>query len=127
MTKPAPFNMMRWAESLFTDDEENEPGYDPVHLGGAVIITLTAIGCLYWLLWTLLVFEGGIFVKAAALAKVLFTKTTLRDLGYEGAPYAMGAFEGWLGNVLALLLCGVVAFALRRLYLEAERKQRPRK
>jgi len=103
---------------FFTEeDDPNEPVYDPTHLGGAVIIILTALGCLYWLLWTLLVYEGGIFLKIKALGRLLFTSATLKDLGYEGFPYALGAFEGWIGNLSALVLCVAVAAALRRLYV----------
>ena len=114
----------RWLSDVFSDREDpQEPHYDPVHLGGAVIITLSAIGCLYWLLWTLLVYEEGIFLKLKALCQLLFTSKTLRDLGYEGYPYAMGAFEGWIGNLLALVFCVAVVAAMRRLYLQASRKQ----
>ena len=104
---------------LFEDDDPNEPFYDPVHIGGTLISTLTAIGCLYWLLWTSLVYEGGIFEKIFAAFQVVFTQKTLKDFGYEASPYAMGAFEGWLGNVCATLLCAIAAWALARLYREA--------
>ncbi|MBI3549437.1 MAG: hypothetical protein HY078_10390 [Elusimicrobia bacterium] len=114
--------LLAWIEDTFTDEEDpNEPFYDPVHIGGAVVITLTAIGCLYWLLWTLLVYEGGLFVKLQAAALLVFTKTTLKDLGYEGYPYAMGQFEGWIGNVIALALTVAVVAALRHAYLHAAR------
>ena len=106
------------------EDDPAEPLYDPVHLGAAIVATLAAMGCLYWLLWTLLVYEGGLFLKLGAALQVLFTSKTLRDLGYEGSPYAMGAFEGWLGNLAALALCAVVVTALHRLYWEAARRKR---
>ena len=112
---------------LFSDEEEiDQPFYDPVHLGGILVLCMVGVGALYWLLWTLLVFEGGIFGKVSAAARVLFTSTTLKDLGYLGSPYAMGAFEGWVGNLIALLLCGVSIAALHRLYHEAARKSRRR-
>lgn len=110
---------------LFSDKEDpDEPHFDPVHLGGAVIITLAAIGCLYWLLWTLLVYEGGIFLKIYALGRLLLTSATLKDLGYEGYPYAMGDFEGIVGNFGALIVSIIVVVALRRLFLQAARKHR---
>ena len=113
---------LQFLADAFSDKEDpNEPSYDPVHVGGAIVITLTAIGCLYWLLWTLLVYEGGIFVKLKAVIKLVFTKATLADLGYEGYPYAMGQFEGWIGNLCALLLCALVIAALRHAYLHAAR------
>lgn len=113
---------------LFEDDDDpDEPFYDPVHLGAAIVCSLTGIGALYWLLWTLLVYEGGLFLKLSAAAELLFTAKTAADFGYEGAPYAMGVFEGWLGNLLALLIAGVVLAALHRLYFDAAQAQRARK
>lgn len=79
--------------ALFEEPAPSEPAYDPVHLGAAAIGTLIVIGLMYWLLWTLLVYEGGLF--------------------------SFG--EGRVGNVLALLtLAGAVA-ALHRLYFAAKR------
>jgi len=113
-----------WATYFLSDREDpDEPHFDPVHLGGAIVVTLTAIGCLYWLLWTLLVYEGGIFLKLYALAR-LASGTSLRDLGWEGYPYAMGEFEGAFGNCLALAFCVVLVAAVRRLYLQAARKRK---
>ena len=112
-----------WVAGLFSEDDPDEPGYDPVHLGVAVVVTLTALGCLYWLLWTLLVYEGGLFLKAKAAARVAFTSATPADLGYEG-PWELGAFEGWFGNVMALVFTVALAAALRRLYREASERHR---
>ncbi|MFH1723175.1 MAG: hypothetical protein ABII00_00995 [Elusimicrobiota bacterium] len=110
---------------LFSDEEDPaEPVYDPAQLGGAVIVSLVGIGCAYWLLWTLLVYEGGLFMKLGAAAQVVFTSKTLKDVGYEGSPYAMGPFEGWFGNLAALLLCVAVVFALHRLHQAAARRPR---
>jgi len=109
-----------WLLDLFSDVEDPEEAvYDPVHLGAAILICMVAVGCLYWLLWTLLVFEGGLFLKLSAGLKVLFTSKTAADFGYEGTPYAMGAFEGLFGNLAALALCAVVVTALHRLYRQA--------
>jgi hypothetical protein len=116
---------LAWIYDLFSDEDDlNEPHFDPVHLGGAVIITLAVIGCLYWLLWTLLVYEGGIFLKIYALSRLAFTSATLKDLGYEGYPYAMGDLEGILGNFGALIISVIVVVALRRLYQRAASKHR---
>jgi len=104
---------------LFADEDPQEPFYDPVHLGGVCLVCMVVIGGLYWLLWTLLVYEGGIFVKLRAGLAVLLTPRTLKDFGYEGAPYAMGAFAGWVGNVTALGLCMLLIWALFRLYRAA--------
>lgn len=113
---------------LFRDDDPpGEPVYDPVHLGTTFVVSLAGIGALYWLLWTLLVFEGGLQTKLSAGAQVLFTAKTLADFGYQGSPYAMGAFEGWLGNLIALALTAGLAAALRRLYRDAAKKKPRRK
>lgn len=105
-------------------DDPREPAYDPIHLGGVLVLLMVCVGALYWLLWTLLVYEGGIFPKISAAASVLFTRKTPADFGYTGQPYAMGIFEGWLGNVGALLF-GLGALAgLHRLYAKAARRHR---
>ena len=104
-------------------DDPQEPAYDPVHLGAVLVINLVVIGVLYWLLWTLLVYEGGLFIKMGALSQVLFTSKTLRDFGYEDSRYQMGVFEGWVGNVLALALSVLIIAALHRLYQAATRKK----
>ena len=90
--------------ALFEDPADDEPAYDPVHLGVVSVASLVVIGLLYWLLWTLLVYEGGIFSKAAAL----FSSTRDAD-----------AFEGWIGNVAALLIAAALVTALHRLYWSA--------
>lgn len=101
-----------------------EPEFDPAHLAAVLIVTMVVMGCLFWLLWTLLVFEGGIFLKIKCALAVLFTSKTLADFGYQGTPYAMGAFEGWLGNSIALAMSLIVIAALYRLYQDAARRQR---
>lgn len=105
-------------------DDPREPAYDPVHLGGVLILLLVTVGAIYWLLWTLLVYEGGLFPKISALASVIFTPKTLADYGYTGQPYAMGAFEGWRGNLGALVFFLGALAGLHRLYAKAARRQR---
>ena len=110
---------LKKALALFDEeDDPNEPAYDPVHLGAVLTICLVVVGALYWLLWTLLVYEGGILVKVRAALAVLLTSKTLQDYGYRGS-YEMGAFEGWFGNVAALALTVLVVAALHRLYRQA--------
>ncbi len=110
---------------LFTDDDDpREPFFDPVHLGAVCIVCLTVIGALYWLLWTLLVYEGGLAPKVRAALEVLLTRRTLKDLGCEGTPYAMGVFEGWVGNLAALLLAAAALWALLHLYRTAARARK---
>ena len=70
----------------------------------------------------MLVFEGGIFSKLSAVLQLLFTSKTLKDFGYEGQPYAMGVFEGWLGNAAALAITAFLTSALYRTYHDAKKR-----
>lgn len=108
---------------LLEDGPPEEPIYDPVHLAGVLIATMAAIGASYWLLWTLLVFEGGLGPKLGAGLQILFTSKTPADFGYLGA-HDRGVFEGWLGNSAALLLCVAAGGLLRALYGLARRRAR---
>lgn len=101
-----------WKEFLdfFSDVEDpNEPGYDPAHFGAMIVIVLFVMTVLFWLLWSLLVFGGGIQGKVLPFLQVVFTKKTFSDFGYVSYPYEMGVFEGWITNVVALVfLIGVI-------------------
>ena len=53
----------RWV-ALFEDkDDPAEPHYDPIHLAVVLVASQVVIGALYWLLWTLFVYEGGIAAR----------------------------------------------------------------
>ena len=96
-----------WEEilNLFSDEEDpNEPIYDPVHLAAMIVIVIFSIGALFWLLWTLLVFEGGFFGKIIPALQALFTSKTLHDFGWVGYPYELGVFEGFIANSVAFVL-----------------------
>ncbi|MBI3012454.1 MAG: hypothetical protein HYY63_02395 [Elusimicrobia bacterium] len=96
-----------WDELIryFSDIEDpEEPVYDPAHLAAMIVIVIFSMGVLFWLLWTLLVFEGGLFKKILPAIQVLFTGKTLQDFGWVGYPYEMGVFEGFVANGVALLL-----------------------
>lgn len=84
------------------EDSPQELTYDPVHVAGVVVGCLCVFGGLFWMLWSLLVFEGGILTKIAPAVQVLFTGKTLGDVGYEGYPHRMGIFDGWMVNLAAL-------------------------
>ena len=90
----------------FFKDEENldPPIYDPKHIGATIVIVIFSMGALFWLLWTLLVFEGGIFVKVVPALKVLFTDKKLEDFGWVGYPFELGIFEGFIANIIALII-----------------------
>ena len=62
------------------------------------------MGLVFWLLWALLVCEGGIFIKVVPFLQAVFTSKTLHDFGYVGYPYELGIFEGWIVNLFALVL-----------------------
>ncbi len=74
----------RWVE-LFEEEAPEEPRYDPIHLATALVVVMVVVGALFWLLWTLMVYEGG-----------------------------LGAKEGRVGNVSALITLLFVVEALRR-------------
>ncbi|MFH0947816.1 MAG: hypothetical protein V1833_02310 [Elusimicrobiota bacterium] len=99
-----------WFQDIFSDEEDpNEPIYAPVHIASMIVLTLFGISILFWLFWSLLVYKGGIVSKIIPFLSVLFTSKTLADFGYEGYPYEMGIFDGWITNVVALLfLCFLV-------------------
>ena len=90
---------------FFSDEEDpDEPLYDPMHIAALIVIVLFAIGVLFWLFWTLLVFEGGFFRKLLPALEVLFRKKTLHDFGWVGYPFELGIFEGFIANTIAFLL-----------------------
>lgn len=115
--------LRRAAEAFDAEDSPDEPRYDPVHLGAALILSLTAIGALYWLLWTLLVYEGGLLAKLGPAVQVALRLKTAAAFGYRG-PWDRGVFEGWAGNVGALALTSLTLAAVHRLYREADRRSR---
>lgn len=104
---------------LGAEDDPGEPFYDPVHLGAGIVLTMAAAGALYWLLWTLLVYEGGLFLKLRAALDILVTSRTLADYGCRAGPGELGVFEGWLGNAAALALTTLALAWIHRLYRDA--------
>lgn len=99
-----------WFCDIFSDEEDmNKPIYDPVHIASMIVLTLFGISILFWLFWSLLVYKGGIVSKIIPFLSVVFTSKTLADYGYEGYPYEMGIFDGWITNAAAFLfLCFIV-------------------
>ncbi len=71
--------------ALFAEESPEEPRFDPVHLAVVLVVCQAAVGALFWLLWTAMVYEGGFC-----------------------------AGEGWFGNALALIILAVIVEALRR-------------
>ncbi len=110
----------------FADDKVNpeEPGYDPVHIGIMIVSVLAGLTVLFWLLWALLVFGGGIQSKLVPLVKLIFTGKTAADLGYVGYPYEMGPFEGWPTNIGALVLTIGLIVLIWHIFKRSEKKGR---
>lgn len=73
-----------WLE-FFEEEGPEAPRFDPVQLAVVLVACQAAVGVLFWLLWTAMVYEGG---------------------------FASG--EGKFGNLLALLLLAAIIEALRR-------------
>jgi hypothetical protein len=91
----------RWA-ALF--EEEEGPAvahYDPVHLAAVITACMVVAGALFWLLWTLFVYEGGLFVKLRLLL-------AHRDNDHRAT------FEGWQANAAALAICAGVVYLLQK-------------
>ena len=96
-----------WNDLLyfFSDREDpEEPVYDPLHIAAMIVIVIFSMGVVFWLLWTLLVFEGGFFPKVWPGLQVLFGRKSLRDFGWVGYPYELGIFEGFIANSIAFIL-----------------------
>ena len=70
---------------FFEEEGEDEPRFDPIHLAVVLVACQAAVGILFWLLWTAMVYEGG-----------------------------FGTGEGAVGNVLALIIIAAVVETLRR-------------
>lgn len=102
---------------FFSDETDpDEPVYDPVHLAAMIVIVIFSIGVLFWLLWTLLVYEGGLFVKIVPALEAVFTKKTMQDFGWVGYPYEMGVFAGFAANCTALILTMSLIAAIWHLF-----------
>ena len=87
--------MKLWASwvAFFEEEPPETPRFDPIHLAAVLVACQAAVGILFWLLWTAMVYEGG-----------------------------FGAGEGKLGNILALILIAAIVEALRRADRRGARK-----
>lgn len=102
----------RWV-GLFEDaDDPRAPRFDPVHIAVVLVAAQVVIGALYWLLWTLFVYEGGLPSKVGPFLSVAIGARSLRDYGWLGTPDHQGTFEGWAANLAALLLSGLIVALL---------------
>jgi len=49
-----------------------EPGFDPVHVGGMILLTVLGITVLFRDLWTLLVYQGSLWVRVVSAGFLIF-------------------------------------------------------
>ncbi|MFI5351070.1 MAG: hypothetical protein ACHQ2Z_16115 [Elusimicrobiota bacterium] len=61
----------RWVALFEDEDAPDEPHYDPIHLATVLVACQVVIGALYWLLWTVFVYEGGIGAPRLRLAHLV--------------------------------------------------------
>jgi hypothetical protein len=116
--------LLRYCEEFLSDEEDpDEPVYDPVHVGAMIVLVLFAMTALFWLLWALLVFGGGIQAKIVPALQLALTARTAGEFGYIGSPYAMGVFEGWQTNAAALVLVLAVLGAIGYVFKKAQNKE----
>lgn len=105
--------ILGWFEDLFDDTvNPDEPAYDAAHVGMMIVFVLLALTALFWLLWALLVFGGGLQAKVVPFIRIILTSKTAADYGYAGYPYQMGVFEGWITNVIALAITALAITAI---------------
>ncbi|MCX5781935.1 MAG: hypothetical protein NT145_04425 [Elusimicrobia bacterium] len=106
---------------FFSDEENLEISrYDPLHLGAMIVIILFGMSLIFWLLWALLVFGGGIQSKVVPFLQILFTSKTAENFGYVGYPYEMGVFEGWITNVVTFCFLILVILGIWHVFKQAE-------
>ena len=98
-----------------------EPVYDPVHIGMMIVFVLFALTLLFWLLWSLLVFGGGIQAKVLPFLQIIFTSKTAADFGYVGYPYEMGVFKGWPTNLVAFIFTFLLIVAIWHIFKRSEK------
>lgn len=99
---------LRSVLALFDDTEDPaEPRYDPTHLATVLVSCMVVAGVLFWLLWTLLVYEGGLPSKLSALASGANRPDALEGLG---------------ANLVALALTSLVVALLYRAERRAVKK-----
>ncbi len=108
------------AQTVEEDDFSSEPIYDPAHVGGMIVTVIFVLGALFWLLWTLLVFGGGLFIKIGPALMVLCKQKTLADYGWVGYPYEQGIFEGFVGNLIAFVITLTLMICVWAVFFKGE-------
>src|SRR5262245_59464671 len=115
-------SLRKYFSDLFADDSPDDLIFDPLQVAAVVVGCLAGLGVLFWMLWALLVCEGGLFMKIGPAIQVLLTDKTLQDFGYQGYPYQLGVFEGWIVNVGGLVFCLLTLIGAWFLYGKISRR-----
>jgi len=103
-------NLQEKLKNIFTE-KEDEPQYDPQMFGAMVVGVIFTAGLLFWILWTALVYQGGIFGKISVLWLVLSGQKKWSELVPAGLPVSVSVFSGWLANLVAtIVIFAIVAF-----------------
>jgi hypothetical protein len=89
-------------ENKTTDDS----GYDPAHIGAMIVLVFFALTVLFWLLWTLLVFKGGILTKCWGLLQIVSGR----------GPVEAELWDGWVINIAALMLSGSAIYGIKWIF-----------
>ena len=80
-------------------------GYDPAHVGAMIVLVLFSLAILFWLFWSLLVFKGGLLIKLWVLIQIISGSKSSVAIAPEW-------WDGWVINVGALILSGLVVAAV---------------
>lgn len=95
---------------------ENKPddkssGYDPANVAAMIVIVIFGLAVLFWLVWSLLVFKGGILTKLLMLIQIIIGKESFSGVN-------MQLWDGWVINTVALgillVFTGGIFFLFRK-------------
>lgn len=75
-------------------------GYDPAQVGAMIVLVLFSLTILFWLLWSVLVFKGGLLTKLWVLIQII-------SGGKSSAAIEPEWWDGWVINVGALIFLGL--------------------
>ena len=99
--------ILKLIEGLFNEEkskDETAPVIDEFYLAATIIVDIIALTVLFWLLWSILVYGGGIFPKIKALLEIIFCGKSFKDFGWNFYPYDIGVFTGFITNIIGIIL-----------------------
>ncbi|MFH1784076.1 MAG: hypothetical protein ABH868_04190 [bacterium] len=82
--------------------------YDPANVAAMIVIIIFTFAVLFWLLWSLLVFKGGILTKMIMLFHIVIGKQA-------SSAFGVSAWDGWIINTGALLIAAFFTTAVVRI------------